>query len=205
VVRDGPAVDRPAQVAIHAADDGRELAVFPDRRLEAALPVDDHLIAVLHPASDEDENAAEPLPGTEAVALDLAGAIAWRVPIAPGATTSCCASVLEAGPGVVRVAAGPGVPATHLDVRSGRVVDREPADEIPARDEWASGRDVVVSHASSGQQTTIRTGQSGQQVTVIGGFAQPVLGGDGRAVRDGRLLLRVETGLVAVELPTPGG
>jgi hypothetical protein len=64
---------------------------------------------------------------------------------------------------------------------------------------------VVVSHASSGQQTTIRPGQGGQQVTVIGGFAQPVLGRDGRAVRDGRLLLRVETGLVAVELPTPGG
>jgi hypothetical protein len=204
VVRDGPAVDRPAQVAIHAADDGRELAVFPDRRLEAALPVDDHLVAVLHPASDEDENAAEPLPGTEAVALDLAGAIAWRAPLAPGATTSCCASVLEAGPGVVRVAAGPDVAATHLDVRSGRVVGREPAAEA-ARDEWPLGRDVAVSHASSGQQTTIRRGQGGQPVTVMGGFAQPVLGRDGRAAWDGWLLLRVETGLVAVELPTPSG
>jgi outer membrane protein assembly factor BamB len=191
------------QVAIHAAADGRELAVFPRARVGSALMVADHLVAVVQPAIEETAATADPQAGSEAVAVDLAGTIVWRALLEGNATSSCCASVLEAQPGVVRVAAGPGDAATYLDVRSGRVERREHTDRTQVRDEWSVGRDLVLSHESSGQQTTMRDGQGGEPVMVLGGFAQPVLGPGGQAARGGWLLLRVETGLVAVQLPTP--
>jgi hypothetical protein len=202
LVRTAPASDGDGpQVVIHAADDGRELRRLPERVIDAALVVDDLLVAVTHPEPADDGQTAGAQAEAEAIAVDPAGAVAWRVPIEGGTPASCCASVLDAGEGAVRVAAGPGVAATYLDVRSGRVERLERIAGPAPRDEWPIGRDLVVSHASSGQQTTVRAAPGGHPVTVLGGFAQPVTGADGRGAPDGRLLFRVDAGLVAVELP----
>jgi hypothetical protein len=192
------------QVVIHAADDGRELLVLPERVIDMALVVDDLLIAIAHPSPGRDGQAGEAPYEAEAIAVDPAGALVWSVPIERGAAASCCASVLDAGRGMVRVAAGPGAAATYLDVRSGRVERRERAAGSASREEWAVGRDLVVSHASSDDQTTMRAAWGGQPVTVLGAFAQPVTANDGRGAEDGQLLIRVDNGLVAVELPAPG-
>jgi hypothetical protein len=192
------------QVVIHAADDGRELRVLPEQVIDMALVVDDLLIAIAHPSPGGDGQAGEAPYEAEAIAVDLAGALVWSVPIERGAAASCCASVLDAGRGMVRVAAGPGAAATYLDVRSGRVDRRERAAGSASREEWAMGRDLVVSHASSDDQTTMRAAWGGHPVTVLGAFAQPVTDNDGRGAEDGQLLIRVDNGLVAVELPAPG-
>ncbi len=191
------------QVVIHAADDGRELLVLPERAIDAALVVDDLLVVVALASPADDGHAAVAQHEAEAIAVDPAGAIVWRVPLEGRAPASCCASVLDAGQGMVRVAAGPGVAAIYLDVRSGQVERIERIAGSAVRQEWALGRDLVVAHTSSGQQTTVRAARGGHAVTVLGEFAQPVTGADGRGAEDGQLLLQVDAGLVAVELPAP--
>jgi outer membrane protein assembly factor BamB len=186
---------------IHAAEDGRELIVLADQVVDAALVVDDLLIAVAHPGPNQDGVDDRTRREAEALAVDLAGTIVWRVPIDSVASASCCASVLDGGDGTVRVAAGPGADASHLDVRTGRVERIGRVTGTMQREEWPFGRDLLLSHTSGGRETTLWMARGGPPVTALGGFVQPVLGAGGLATADDLLLLRTETGLVAVEVP----
>jgi hypothetical protein len=186
---------------IHAAADGRELLVLPDEVIGATLVVDDLLVVMAHPGPSQDGSDDRTRREAEVLAVDRSGTVVWRVPLDSAPSASCCASVLDAGDGTVRVAAGPGVDASHLDVRTGQVERIERVTGTEDREEWPFGRDLVVSHTSAGRETTLRLARGGRSVTALGGFVQPVLGAGGRATADDLLLLRTETGLVAVEVP----
>jgi outer membrane protein assembly factor BamB len=202
LLRTAPAAAGDGQgVVVHAADDGRELVALRAQVIDTALVVDDLLVAVVHPGPDHDASGDPTRRDVEVLAVDLAGTVVWRVPVDSVPSASCCASVLDAGDGLVRVAAGPGAAASHLDVRTGRVERIEPVTGSTDREEWPFGRDLVVSHRSSGRETTLRLARGVQPVTALGGFVQPVLGGDGRSTVDDLLLLRTDSGLVAVEVP----
>ena len=68
---------------------------------------------------------------------------------------------------------------------------------------FQGGRDLVV-RAYDESRARILAGD-GRRIAVSGGWAAPLVDGDGRGVRDGRVLLLAERELLAVRLPDAPG
>lgn len=182
-----PDADTPP--TIRAPDDGRILAELEDGPVRGVAEIDDRLLLMQGP----------PEAGAVLVAYDPDGGLAWRAELETSRSGGCCGAIVEAGEGEFLVSAGGGAPWQLVQPATGQLRP-SPLDPSDASEHvFQAGRDLVL-RAYGESRVRILTGD-GRRIVASGGWAHPLLDGDRRGVRDGRVLLLAEHELLAVDLP----